>query len=618
MRTTTDSEGYTLTYDYDALDRVRTTTYPDGTFEQLEYEDHSLVASRDREGRWTRHMYNPLMERVVTQDAELRTTQLQWCRCGQLRRFVDGNGNITEWQRDERSRVTKKLQANGSFETYAYDFSGRLVSQVDPMSRTVTYDYTLDDRVSKKDYSDLATADVLYTYDPYFPRVATRQDGAGTTSFAYHPYGTSTNGAGQVSLVNGPLSNDTLKHTYDELGRLKKLEIVDDATQTVASYTEEYTFDARSRVSAVQNNLGNTAYSFVGQSNRPSTVAYANGMETLYDYFGATGDFLLKQIKNLSAGLTPSVISQFDYTYRADRSIATWTVEQDSGANTWTFGYDGARQLTAATLRDASHSLLESHSYGYDKAGNRIQVGDGTTAPRNYEVNNLNQLLSERDHGRTTFAGYVDEAATVKVNGKPAKVMSTDGGAPFRFESLVDLDAGANTVVVEARDGQNNVATETYSVPTTGTSKTYEYDANGNLRYERLPGGSVVKEYRWDQQNRLVRMLEGTHESVYEYDGESRRVRIKELTSSVETKNETFVWCGARICQKRSGSTVERNYFEQGFEQGADDNFYTRDHLGSVREVIGSDGTTIASRLSYDPWGKITETGSRIRAGVVA
>lgn len=45
-------------------------------------------------------------------------------------------------------------------------------------------------------------------------------------------------------------------------------------------------------------------------------------------------------------------------------------------------------------------------------------------------------------------------------------------------------------------------------------------------------------------------------------------------------------------------------------ESGANDYFYTRDHLGSVREVVGSDGTTLASRLSYDPWGKVTESGS--------
>ena len=65
---------------------------------------------------------------------------------------------------------------------------------------------------------------------------------------------------------------------------------------------------------------------------------------------------------------------------------------------------------------------------------------------------------------------------------------------------------------------------------TTGTAKKYEYDGTGNLRFEKQPNGTVIREYRWDQQNRLVRELHGTHESVYSYDGESRRVRIKEPT----------------------------------------------------------------------------------------
>ena len=79
-------------------------------------------------------------------------------------------------------------------------------------------------------------------------------------------------------------------------------------------------------------------------------------------------------------------------------------------------------------------------------------------------------------HGKTTFAGFVDEPATVKVNGQAAKVMSTDGGAPYKFEALVNLDAGTNTVVVEAKDGQNNTATKTYAVTTSGNGKRFEYD----------------------------------------------------------------------------------------------------------------------------------------------
>src|SRR5690606_5954212 len=46
-----------------------------------------------------------------------------------------------------------------------------------------------------------------------------------------------------------------------------------------------------------------------------------------------------------------------------------------------------------------------------------------------------------KPHGKTTFAGYVDEPAKVTINGKAAKVLSTDGGAPYKFEGIVELDA---------------------------------------------------------------------------------------------------------------------------------------------------------------------------------
>jgi len=66
-----------------------------------------------------------------------------------------------------------------------------------------------------------------------------------------------------------------------------------------------------------------------------------------------------------------------------------------------------------------------------------------------------------------------------------------------------------------------------------------------------------------------------------------------------------------RIKRVSNGSTVVRNYFKEGFEEsGTTDYFYTRDHLGSVRELVAGDGATVASRVSYDPWGKVTEIGA--------
>ncbi|MBK6686385.1 MAG: RHS repeat protein [Deltaproteobacteria bacterium] len=603
VRTMTDSEGYTLTYDYDNLDRVRVVTYPDASFEQFEYADHSLIATRDRAGRWTRHQSNALRERVLTRDASGRTTQYGWCRCGEMKRLVDGSGNSTEWTRDTRGRVTRKTYADGSHYDYEYDFSGRLRREFDALARSKTFEYSLDDRLLFLNYSDAATADVTYAYDPWFPRITSRVDGVGTTSYVYHPVDGTTLGAGQLARTNGPFPDDTLKYTYDELGRLKKTQIVDDATFTTASYSDEATFDTRGRVSAVTNNLGAFSYAYMGQSNRVDFVNYPNGMKVDYSYYGPTTDFLLSQIKNLSAAVPPTVISQFDYTYNPDRTINTWAQLQNGVTTTWTFGYDPIQQLTSAVRRNSGGTVIRDERYGYDGAGNRIQVTEDGVA-RNAQVNNLNQLTSERGYGKTKFSGTLNEPATVTVNGQPAVVKSADGGVPYTFEADVDLASGGNTVTVVATDGNGNVRTNQYSVPTTGVVQNYEYDLNGNTRFEKTAAGVVVREFQWDQENRMVKIIAGTKESQFTYDGESKRVRIRELDGGAETSHQTFVWCGIKPCQKRgsTGGTVLRSYFRSGFEEGANDYTANLDHLGSIREVVASNGI-VASVDEFGPWG---------------
>ena len=37
---------------------MKVPTYPEDSYEQFDYENHSLVASRDREGCWTRYFHD--------------------------------------------------------------------------------------------------------------------------------------------------------------------------------------------------------------------------------------------------------------------------------------------------------------------------------------------------------------------------------------------------------------------------------------------------------------------------------------------------------------------------------------------------------------------------------
>ena len=53
VRTVTDADNYTVTYDYGAADRLTKTTYPDGTYEEIVYDKLDPARRRDRLGRWS-------------------------------------------------------------------------------------------------------------------------------------------------------------------------------------------------------------------------------------------------------------------------------------------------------------------------------------------------------------------------------------------------------------------------------------------------------------------------------------------------------------------------------------------------------------------------------------
>ena len=390
----------------------------------------------------------------------------------------------------------------------------------------------------------------------------------------------------------------------------------------LASYSEEYVFDARSRIKEIINHLGTFEYAYIGQSNRVDYMDYPNGMRTQYTYTDANGDHLIQQIKHLNSAATPEVISQFDYTYRQDRNIETWTTVQNGASpKQWTFDYDAALRLANAVRKDSgTQAVLEQLAYRYDKAGNRTSVTT-SSAHINYPANNLNQTTSEQGFGPTIFSGTLDEPALVTVNGKSAKVVSDGGNAPYTFEALVDLAEGDNIVTIEATDGNNNTATQSYSVIAEGVTKTLEYDLNGNLRFEKDTSGTVLREFQWDAKNRLLAIqdvlvgseVNGTKRSEFEYDGFDQRVRIVEKsyngTAWITDSDNVFIWDNSQILQKRdsTGSVVERSYFDNGFEEETNAYCYTRDHLGSIREVVAADGTTVEAIYDYSPWGEVTK-----------
>jgi RHS repeat-associated protein len=83
-------------------------------------------------------------------------------------------------------------------------------------------------------------------------------------------------------------------------------------------------------------------------------------------------------------------------------------------------------------------------------------------------------------------------------------------------------------------------------------------------------------------------------------------VKIVEKTGSTINSTRKFVWHGQENLEFRDATdAVTQRNFGEGQYVGTTAYFYTRDHLGSIREMFTGGGTVVA-RYDYDPYGRST------------
>ena len=622
VKTVTDSDNYTVTYDYDNIDRVTKVTYPDGTYEQTLYALLDAEWMRDRLGRWT-HVFHDAVRRVsgVT-DAARRTMAYDWCVCGALHGLKDGEGHETTFEYDLEKRVTKKTYADGKTLQYQYDpYRGLRTQRVGGRNQAANYAYNLDDSLQQITYTDAATGQPLnpptpavsYAYDAAYPRLASMTDGTGVTQVGYYPVAAGTLGAGRLATVDGPLANDTITYTYDELGRR--------TGSAVNAVPDGVTFDALGRVTAASNPLGTFNYAYVNATGRLNTITYPNLQTTSFGWHpntvnDGTGnvDQRLKYILNqLPGGATAS---RFDYTYDAAGQLASWTQQPGAAATTRDeYVNDGVGELLSATRKDAASGTAQKQwQYAYDKAGNRTleQVNTTVSAVAGAVHNNVNQVTARNGGGAMVFEGTVSKPSRVTVGGTngvggQAAVLAADNS----FRAALNVSPGPQSIEIRAVDANGNVTTNHAQVTVTaGTAgQSFNYDDDGNMT------GDGTSTYGWDAENRLVKVTVGGNVHEFSYNGAGLRASRK-LNGTV---TKQWVWDGTTLREERdAANNVTKRYYAQGVVLGAtaaatDKVTYTRDHLGSIREMVDGTGA-LRARYDYDAWGQRTKTTGALDA----
>ena len=302
----------------------------------------------------------------------------------------------------------------------------------------------------------------------------------------------------------------------------------------------------------------------------------------------------------------------------------TWTQSGPGAGNPrrYEMDYDPAEQLTGAVLRDMTDNvILKGYGYRYDDAGNRAgtqvstpQAGGSSAVALTTDTSNtVNQLTSRAGgSGAMTFEGTVNEPANVTVGGQAAQVWK-NGDNTFGFRATATLAAGVNSVEIKATDASNNTNTQHTSVTVAGAGiPALSYDANGNT----LNDGT--RNYVWDAANQMVAIIYGAetagNRTEFTYDGAGRRVRMVEYTAGAAPVIRRFVWAGLTIVEERDANNAPvKRYYSQGFQSlntqpSTLNTFYSRDHLGSIRQHINAATGTVLASYNYDPYGNLETT----------
>ena len=583
-RTTTDSTGYTTTMSYDALDRVVKVAHPDGTFEQMEYEKLDMVGRRDRLGRWTRTLYDPMRRAISVKDPNNGVTTYQWCACGTMDALIDANGNKTSWEYDLQGRVMKEIRADGKVTSYSYEpTTSRLKTRTDRRGVVTTYDYHKDNQLERRTYTNLPgtvapTNMVSYEYYPDTGLPKNAANGTDTLTWDY-------DGEDRMKSEQSSLNGTTVEWDYDPAGNRRFVKLG-------GTPFNEYTYDVTSRLERVRYKNTHNFDMAYDNSSRRTSLTYPNGIATSYTPYDAES-----RVTRINAKLGATNITDFTYGYNAaGNRTSKGTIEFAEN-----YGYDSLDRLTKA---DRTAGTDKKWAWAYDKVGNRLAEFEGAESratAANY--NNMNQLTSTQVGGILGVVGSTNEPATVTVDGQAATTPAS-AGAPFPFQGTTASGGATTTFKVTAVDGAGNTRTNTYQVTgVTGNAATLTYDENGNLT-QKVEGADTWN-YVWDAENRLKEVKKNAAtQATFRYDPSDRRVEKVAAGVTLRFVYDNEDWIRRTTTGGPTMDIIHGPGIDEPLAQdvGGTLTYFHADALGSIQKHTNSAGAVTAT-IQYDAWG---------------
>ncbi len=447
---------------------------------------------------------------------------------------------------------------------------GALTSITDPKNQTTRFDRDLQSRVIGKTFAD--NTSVSYVYENTTSRLKSMTDALNqVTNYEYSP----DDNLKQINYANASHATPSVSFTYD------------------SNYN---------RIASMVDGTGTTTYGYIPITNAPALgagqLASIDGPianDTITFGYDELGRVINRSINGAANPITwsfdtlsriNSVVNKlgtFTNTYVGVTDRISKMTFPGASANYLYFPNAQEKRLQQIKYLTSRNALISQQDYSYDSEGQILTWKKnyaGLNAPQRFDLgyDNADQLLS----------------APLKNANTNALIKQYTYGydlASNRTSELVGATTTASTP---------NIVNEIVS-QSGGTNRTLTYDLNGNLIND-----GAKRIFEWDAANRLTAInYTGTsNRTEFSYDGLSRMAKIVEKQGTTVKSTRKFVWCGMERCEYRDANgAVTLRAYPQGQYSGTTPYYYTRDHLGSIREMLKSDGTVVG-RYDYDPYGR--------------
>lgn len=613
----TDRRGFTTSMTYDSKGNILTIQEPDGGgLWTVTYNTYSQIQSRvDPLGRMAYSEFDQNGNLIAFVDAAGSRMSYTYDALGRLSSSTDRNGNPTQYQyADPRNSQAAAIEyADGSVELIAHNGFGLVTQFVDGNGRQTKYDYDSAGRLIKVTMENgaettltyanhllAASTDALgrttqYVYDAIGRKISVVDPAGGVSQFAYDANGLA------ISETDA-LGRET-RYTYDSNGQLIEATLPDGLIQT-------YAYDANgNQTQSINGSCGcvsvHAEYDAMGRlirqidaENGVTSFGYdavGNMVETT-DPLGRTTTFEYDSLNRLISQVSPDG-SKMKLQYDVEGNI---TSSIDANGNIRTNEFDERNRLIVETDPAGFQSQFE-----YDNVGNLIAVTDKAGNVTAYQFDSLDRMVgaTAADGGQVVYerdligrlAAVTDPLGRTTTYEYDALDRMTRQVDPRGAATVYSYDSVGNIVGITDALGQ----TTQYvwddrdrllgTIDPLGFASTNEYDQWGNI-VETTNRNGDRRTFEYDRLFRLVKESwwedgEASYEASYTYDAAGNL-----LTATDELNSYSYTYDDLdRLTTASNAGTVGIPTFAFTLSYDA---------AGNVLAISDNYGVTIASE--YD------------------